>query len=65
MLFDLIHSVDSVELAAEIQRYAEACKKTQRILLQVNTARDGSKHGVAPEKAEEFLAPMKPAAVPG
>lgn len=52
-LFDLIHSVDSVELAEVIS--AESCKqgKTSAILIQVNTSLEESKHGFF---AEDFLA---------
>jgi hypothetical protein len=43
--FDLIHTVDTVKLAKEINRQAEKTGKTQDILLQVNIARETTKSG--------------------
>jgi pyridoxal phosphate enzyme (YggS family) len=44
-LFDLIHSVDSVSLADELNRQAGILGKTQRILVQVKLAEEQTKHG--------------------
>ncbi|NJD57136.1 MAG: YggS family pyridoxal phosphate-dependent enzyme [Nitrospirae bacterium] len=46
-LFDLIHSVDSVELADEIDRQAERIEKVQRVLVQVKLSEEETKHGLA------------------
>ncbi|ABW66985.1 YggS family pyridoxal phosphate-dependent enzyme [Desulfosudis oleivorans] len=48
-LFDWIHTVDSVKLAAEIDKHAAKLGKVQKILIQVNTGQERSKSGVAPE----------------
>ncbi len=48
-LFDLIHSVDSRDLAALIDRYAGNAGKRQRVLFQVNVAGEESKSGFAPD----------------
>jgi len=48
-LFDLIHSLDSAELAAEINRNAEKIGKTQKVLIQVKLSEEETKHGVAKE----------------
>ncbi len=48
-LFDLIHSVDSGELAGELDRQAEKIGKIQRVLVQVKLSGEISKSGVAPE----------------
>jgi hypothetical protein len=50
-MFDLIHSVDSPELARVIDREAGALNKVQEVLVQVNTSGESTKHGVAPEAA--------------
>ncbi len=42
---ELIHSVDSLHLAREINRQAERVGKVQRILLQLNISGEESKHG--------------------
>ena len=43
---DLIHSVDSMRLAEEIDRRAGQCGRTMDILIQVNSAMEDSKFGV-------------------
>jgi hypothetical protein len=48
-LFDLIHSLDSLELADLINNYAEKVGKIQRVLVQVKLSEEESKHGVAKE----------------
>ena len=50
-LFDLIHSVDSLALAEEIDRRAEARDTEMEVLLEVNVGGEDVKHGVAPEDA--------------
>ena len=44
-LFDLIHTVDSVELAEKIARVAGSAGKRQDVLLQVNVGRESQKSG--------------------
>ena len=48
-LFSLIHSVDSRDLAAAIDRYAGSAGKWQRVLFQVNIAGEESKSGFTPD----------------
>jgi len=48
-IFDLIHSVDSVKLAAELDKEAKKIGKTQKILVQVNIDGQSSKSGISPE----------------
>jgi len=48
-LFELIHSVDSVKLACELDKCARRAGKTQRILLEVNVSGEASKFGLKPE----------------
>lgn len=47
-IFELIHSVDSVELAQEINRRAGAAGVKQAVLLEVNIAGEASKAGFLP-----------------
>jgi pyridoxal phosphate enzyme (YggS family) len=54
-MFELIHSVDSVKLAAELDRQARKAGKTQQILVQVNISREPSKTGVGQEQALELI----------
>ena len=54
--FDLIHSVDSVRLAEEIDKAAEKFGKVQNILVQINLAREASKSGIFREDLDDMLA---------
>lgn len=54
-LFDLIHSVDSVKLARELDRHAGKHNKIQNILIQVNTGKEASKSGVYEEAALDLV----------
>ncbi|HAP35162.1 MAG TPA: YggS family pyridoxal phosphate-dependent enzyme [Bacteroidetes bacterium] len=51
----LIHSVDSENVAAEIQKRAEKAKRTIDVLVEVNTSEEATKFGVKPTKAMELL----------
>lgn len=48
-LFELFHSVDSLELAQQINRIADEEGSRPRVLLEVNVAGEGSKIGFAPD----------------
>ena len=59
-LFELIHGVDSLALAQEVNRIAEEEGTHPRVLVEVNVAGEGSKFGFSPDKLrdqmEELLA---------
>jgi len=48
--FEMIESVDSLALAAEIDKWAAKSAKTMPVLLEVNVAGESSKSGYAPER---------------
>lgn len=48
-IFDLIHSVDSFKLAAEISRRSAAMRALKKILIEVKTSEEATKSGVLPE----------------
>jgi pyridoxal phosphate enzyme (YggS family) len=52
--FDMIQSVDSIELAREIGKRALARGGAMDVLIEVNVAEEDSKFGSAPEKALEL-----------
>src|SRR5438876_2852409 len=54
-LFELIHSVDSLALAEDINRIAEEEGLHPRVLLEVNVAGEGSKFGFSPEKLRDQM----------
>jgi len=51
---ELIHSVDSFELAKEIDKHAKKHGKIQKILLEVNVSGEESKFGIRPDECQEL-----------
>jgi len=45
-LFDMIHSVDRMELASELDRRARGVEQVMKILIEVNVSGEGTKSGV-------------------
>ena len=54
-LFDLIHSVDSIELARALDKHAEKFDKIQKILIQVKLSEEETKHGVSTDNLMELI----------
>ncbi len=54
-IFDLIHSVDSVKLAKEINKHADKNNKIQDILVQVNISEEASKSGVTKDETINII----------
>jgi pyridoxal phosphate enzyme (YggS family) len=54
-IFDLIQSVDSLSLAAEIDRQAGRIDKLQDILIEVKTSPEVTKFGLKPEEAATVI----------
>ncbi len=54
-LFDMIHSVDSLHLAAALDAAAEKKGKIMPVLVQVNISGEESKHGIPPRAALRLL----------
>ncbi len=54
-LFDIIHSVDSLDLAQEIDKEAKKVKKIQDVLIEVKLSHEETKHGIKPERLFELL----------
>jgi len=50
LLFDLIQSVDKIELLRELEHKAMDMKKLQRVLLQVNISEEETKSGFSPDQ---------------
>jgi pyridoxal phosphate enzyme (YggS family) len=51
-LFELLHGIDSLELAREAHRVADEDGRRPRVLLEVNLAGEGSKFGFKPAALE-------------
>lgn len=54
-LFDLIHSVDRIAVAEEINKRASKLNKIQAVLVEVNTSGEATKAGVTPDKLLELV----------
>jgi len=54
-IFDLIHSIDSLRLAAEIDKQAAKINKIQNILIEVKTSQEATKFGLGPDTAAEVI----------
>ncbi len=54
-IFEMLHSIDSLELAREVQRIADEDGQRPRVLLEVNVAGEASKFGFKPATLEAEL----------
>lgn len=57
-LVTMIHSVDSLKLAKEINKEAKKCDKIMKVLVQVDMAKEDSKFGVAADDVKPLLESM-------
>jgi len=54
-IFDIIETLDSLELAQVLDKECKKINKIMPVLIEVNCAREPQKNGVFPEKVEELL----------
>ncbi|MFH1648022.1 MAG: YggS family pyridoxal phosphate-dependent enzyme [Chloroflexota bacterium] len=54
-IFDMIETVDSVEIAREIDKRCAPAGRTMPVLVEINSGREPQKSGVAPEDAEPLI----------
>ena len=54
-IFDLIETVDALDLGREIDKRAAAAGKTMEVLVEVNSGREPQKAGVRPEEVEPLV----------
>ncbi|HEY6011699.1 MAG TPA: YggS family pyridoxal phosphate-dependent enzyme [Nitrospirota bacterium] len=54
-LFELIHSVDSIELAVELDKQAGKIGKVQEVLIEVSIAGEAAKAGIAVRNALDLV----------
>ncbi len=54
-LFDLIHSVDSIKLARELNKQAKKINKIQDVLIQVNIGAESAKSGASAQDTNRLL----------
>ena len=54
-MFDMIETVDSLEIAKEIDRRCAQIGKVMPVLIEINSGREKQKSGVFPEKTEQLV----------
>ena len=54
-IFDMIETVDSVEIAREIDKRCAQIGKLMPVLVEINSGREEQKAGVLPENAEQLV----------
>ena len=59
-LFDLIHSVDTLKLARELDKQSRKINKIQEILIQVNISEEASKSGINAKDTLNLLKEISP-----
>jgi len=55
-VFDMIETLDSLEMASLIEKECAEAGRTMPVLVEVNSAREAQKSGVFPEELERFVA---------
>jgi pyridoxal phosphate enzyme (YggS family) len=58
-LFHLIETLDRIELAQAIQKYAEKLDIVVPVFIEINIGKEETKAGILPEKLEEFIQEVK------
>jgi len=54
-LFDMIETLDSVQLAQELEKHCARMNKVMPVLIEINSGREPQKSGVFPEEAEALI----------
>ncbi len=54
-IFDMIETLDSVELAQELEKHCARLNRVMPVLIEVNSGREPQKFGVFPEDAEALI----------
>ncbi len=59
-IFDAIETVDSTDLARELDKRCRTAGKTMSVLIEINSGEEGQKFGVAPDGAEALIREIAP-----
>jgi hypothetical protein len=54
-IFDMIETLDSLKLAAEINKRAKEIEKVMPVLVEINSGQEEQKTGITPDKAIDFI----------
>jgi len=59
-IFNIIETVDSIELAREIDKRCSQHGRIMSVLIEINSGREPQKFGILPEEAESLIQEMLP-----
>ncbi len=59
-IFDMIETVDSLELTKEIDKRCSQYGRIMPVLVEINSGKEPQKYGVLPEEAESFIREILP-----
>jgi uncharacterized pyridoxal phosphate-containing UPF0001 family protein len=59
-IFDMIETLDSVELAHELEKHCARMNKVMPVLIEINSGREPQKSGIFPEDAEALIRAVAP-----
>lgn len=54
-IFDMIETIDSVELAKAVDKRCSAENKIMPVLIEINSGKESNKTGILPENVESFI----------
>lgn len=54
-LFDMIETLDSLQLAEELEKHCARLNKMMPVLIEINSGREPQKSGVLPEEAQKLI----------
>jgi hypothetical protein len=54
-LFDMIETLDSLQLAEELEKHCARLDKMMPVLIEINSGREPQKSGVLPEEAQKLI----------
>jgi PLP dependent protein len=54
-MFDIIHSLDSIKLAHEINKHACQANRVVDCFLEINNSKEASKYGIEPKQTFDFI----------
>lgn len=58
-IFDVIQSLDRIDLAREIDKHAKSFGKVQECLVEIKVSPEDTKFGLAPEEIEAFISSVE------
>lgn len=58
-IFDMIETIDSVELAGKVDQQCKLINKIMPVLIEINSGKESNKTGVLPDNIDELISQIK------